>query len=517
MDLQSLLIVLIVIAIGGFSAYLADILGYKIGKKRLTIKRIRPKYVARISVVVAGMLIPIFTMLIIYSISSTFRIWITRGSQVVKDLEQNSRELEVQDKALKDATKLEAKLKNERQILDAELKDKGANLLEQTKKLGEQKKKLDDLGRAVIKARASVDKANRDRTAALASLVPIQQKLEAKQGELDAKQKEYEAADAKFKSADANYKETIERYRATSKRNLELTNDNANLTKTNEEIRKTSENLQTTIVSLNKDIELLKSQQTMAEGETKKAKGDLQFVLEELVRLRADAKVIEKNSEAFYRLKPLSFLRGEELTRFSIGANPSQIDATSAYRSLLRRAKSVASDRGAKADPDNAFSGTAGSLLTGTGQSYLTEDEVEKYWVAAIRNHRNESVLIAKAAVNLFGLEPVTLEIEILPNPIVFRKGEIVTESKIDGRSSEIEILNVIREFLRTYVNTKARGRKMIPVQGRDGESYGEFTQDQLLTTVARVKAVARLLRLVAVAKQDIRAGDPLDIDIEVR
>ena len=128
-----------------------------------------------------------------------------------------------------------------------------------------------------------------------------------------------------------------------------------------------------------------------------------------------------------------------------------------------------------------------------------------------------DTVVIARALANRFASEPVTLELVLQANPIVFRKGEIVTESKIDGRISEIEILNGIREFLRTFVNTRARQRNMIPVQSRDGLSYGEFTQDQLLSTVAKVKAVPRLVRLVAVARQDIRAGDALDIDIEVR
>ncbi len=271
------------------------------------------------------------------------------------------------------------------------------------------------------------------------------------------------------------------------------------------------------ITKLNKDLEILKSQKATAESDTIRAKSDLTVVLSELTRIRLEAKAQADDLDRAYRLKPISYLRGEELTRISVPANPSQTDATTIYRSFLRRAKSVATDHGARPDLENyPFSGSAGSLITGTGIDFLSEDEVEKYWVGQIRNVKEPAVMIAKSATNRFESEPISLEIILLANPIVFRKGEIVTESKIDGRMSDIEILNGIRDFLRTFVNTKARSRHMIPVLARDGEAYGEFTQDQLLAAVASVRAVPRLARLVAVARQDIRAGDPLDIALEV-
>jgi uncharacterized protein (DUF3084 family) len=112
------------VAIGGISAYVADILGYKIGKKRLSIKRIRPKYVARISVVIAGMLIPLITMVFLYGVSSTFRTWLTRGSEIVKDLEQKSKEVDRINSQVVEGEKKNADLSNQNSILTTEFTKK---------------------------------------------------------------------------------------------------------------------------------------------------------------------------------------------------------------------------------------------------------------------------------------------------------------------------------------------------------------------------------------------------------
>jgi uncharacterized protein len=200
-----------------------------------------------------------------------------------------------------------------------------------------------------------------------------------------------------------------------------------------------------------------------------------------------------------------------------IPPKPSQAQAEEIYRVLLRRAKTVASSGGAK--PGNEyFTGSAGIMSADLKtRRILTEAETEQYFVSEIRKSNQDTLIIARAGMNFFDDESVVLKLEFRPNPIVFRKGEIITETRIDGRSSEIEILNSIREFLRAYVNTRARVRKMIAVQAKDGDSFGEFTQDQLLRAVASVKAVTRQARLVAIAKQDTRAGDPLEITLEVR
>ena len=521
MDPQSLFFVLVVIAIGGISAYLADILGYKIGKKRLSIKRIRPKYVARISVVIAGMLIPIFTMLLLYGVSSTFRTWITRGSAIVKDLEQKSKEVDKINAQLVEGETKNALLDNKNRVLeDLNRKKQAEAKLQETK--------VNGLNSQVNTLTSNIKSIEGEKKSALAQLEPIRSQLQSLQKQLPEAKKSLDAAKAALKEADDKFKEASTKYNSTSTRNLTLTNENLKLTNTNAElekknleVKKISDDLQGVINILSKDLEKLKSEKAMAESEKNRVDAELKQASQNLLTIIDEANVILRaaleDKDKFYRTQTISYLRGEELARISVPGKPSSADATSAFRVILRRAKSIATDRGAKSAPDYPFVGSAGIIRGDSLRGYLSEGDVEKYWVGEIMSFSTETVVIARALANRFASEPVTLELVLQANPIVFRKGEIVTESKIDGRISEIEILNGIREFLRTFVNTRARQRNMIPVQSRDGLSYGEYTQDQLLSTVAKVKAVPRLVRLVAVARQDIRAGDTLDIDIEVR
>ena len=179
MDLQSLFFVLVDIAIGGFSAYLADILGYKIGKKRLSIKRIRPKYVARISVVIAGMIIPIITMLLLYAVSSTFRTWITRGSEIVRDLEQKSKEVDkVNDELVKGEQK-NASLSNANKILDDQNKKKQIEFNEAQAKVKELNTKVVNLNYSIAALNKTISSINLEKVAAQSKLAPLKSQLVA--------------------------------------------------------------------------------------------------------------------------------------------------------------------------------------------------------------------------------------------------------------------------------------------------------------------------------------------------
>ena len=94
--------IVLMIALGGISAFVADILGYKIGKKRLSLWHIRPKYIARGSVTITGMLIPLITVLLLAASSAEFRTWITRGRKAVQELKQKEEEVQAKNTLLRE-------------------------------------------------------------------------------------------------------------------------------------------------------------------------------------------------------------------------------------------------------------------------------------------------------------------------------------------------------------------------------------------------------------------------------
>lgn len=501
-------------AVGGICAYVADILGYKIGKKRISFKRIRPKYIARISVVVAGMLIPLVTIALIYAVSADFRTWLTKGQQFVRELQEKSEQLNgLNDTLVKKETQ-NAELTNKNHLYDADLKKKQDQVKEQEKKIQEQKDKLASLEASSRQLRDQFESAKT--------------RLSEAKGQLEAKQKQLQAVTDNYASAKSKYDIAKQSYDEISKRNLELTSQNSKLTNDNADLATKAKQLQTTLTDLqaqmgglNKEIESLKKDKEDAQQEAATAQTDVARYSKDLENLRTrieSARALLTKSLEVVRQTTINFLNGEEIARMPIDHEISTREATNAFRSLMRTARSVATERGSTTDITYPFYSQAGfEIPDKTGQNYLNADQVEKYWVDRFVRVPDNQVAVLTASGNRFVGEPLSLQMQLYPNPIVFRKGEIISDYRLDARNSDSDIRSSIREFLRTFVNTRARSRKMIPVVSRDGESFGQFSEDQFFEAFARAKTIHRLVRIVAVAHDDIRAGDPLAIDLEFR
>ncbi len=79
----SILFVIILILVSGFIAYFGDILGRKMGKKRLTIFNLRPRYTAIVVTTITGMIISALVLATLLSIDSQFRKVFTEGDQIL--------------------------------------------------------------------------------------------------------------------------------------------------------------------------------------------------------------------------------------------------------------------------------------------------------------------------------------------------------------------------------------------------------------------------------------------------
>jgi hypothetical protein len=210
------------------------------------------------------------------------------------------------------------------------------------------------------------------------------------------------------------------------------------------------------------------------------------------------------------------FSKGEEVARIIVPSSLTIDEARNLLRSLVRSSRTAAAAKGALPDPAYPFPGEAG-LLRAVNRLEIPQSEVEDFWIKQITPSSATRVLVARSTVNRFVGEPVTLDLAFYPNPIVFQQGDIIAEGRVDGRNSDLSVFGEIRDFVRVYVNAKAKRVKMIPFQGRDGETFGELDPGQLLSTIGTIRSTNRLLRLQAVARKDTRAGDKLEFDLVVR
>src|SRR5438067_13403178 len=91
------LVVGLLVAMCGWIAYVGDLLGRRMGKKRLSLFGLRPRHTAVVFTVITGMVIAALTLGVLMLASVGVRVAITRGEQLLHDnhrLKRERRELD---------------------------------------------------------------------------------------------------------------------------------------------------------------------------------------------------------------------------------------------------------------------------------------------------------------------------------------------------------------------------------------------------------------------------------------
>ena len=128
MDWGSWLLIFSIIILAGVIAYLGDILGRRIGKKKLSLFKLRPRYTAILVSVITGILIAAITLTILSVASQDVRTALF-GMKELKDqieqLEQREKELQSSKAVLEEQVKILTgsveELKSQRQSLEEEI------------------------------------------------------------------------------------------------------------------------------------------------------------------------------------------------------------------------------------------------------------------------------------------------------------------------------------------------------------------------------------------------------------
>jgi hypothetical protein len=212
------------------------------------------------------------------------------------------------------------------------------------------------------------------------------------------------------------------------------------------------------------------------------------------------------------RVNPLIFGVGQEVTRLTVPDHLSHAEALNALNTLLKEARTIAEAHGARGHAASPAPVLAADVYEQDG---IQSSEWEAKWVDELTGKPVPEVAIASSYVNAFQGEPVSLVIDVKENPFVFKKGEVVAESPIDGGRTVGEIYEALSRFLSNQVRTRTREKQMIPSESDD--VFGNVSTDQVLKAVQTIKSAGRPVRLQAVASSDTHAADSLKLDLQVR
>ena len=149
MSWRNFLALAIFVAVCGVIAYCGDILGRRMGKRRLSLFGLRPRYTAIVTTTITGMLIAIFTIAVMATISQRVKLLMLQGIEIVQKYQtvkaQLQEAIEVRDKqralakqaqrearaAVKEATSLKRTLA----ALQEDLRQKKAELARATQRV----------------------------------------------------------------------------------------------------------------------------------------------------------------------------------------------------------------------------------------------------------------------------------------------------------------------------------------------------------------------------------------------
>ncbi|MFN7161665.1 MAG: DUF3084 domain-containing protein [Fimbriimonadales bacterium] len=498
MTLTMLLIVMLLTLFGGALAYAGDWLGRKLGKQRLSLFGIRPRYTATLITTLTGCLTVALTVVGMTLANESFRAWITRGDRILAELRANEatlKELQARNAALQRANE---QIRAEQARLGAELKRIETEYqarLEQVQQLQLQ------LARAEQQLHRSTEQLAR----AQAQLKQARQTREQLQQQIQTTRAQVAALEHQQAQLRRQNDEFATQGAALASENAKLDSENRRLQAQNQQLAEHNRQL----AQENQQLERQNSILLERNAALRRQRDELDRAAQELVQL------------ANIRLSPIAVQIGEELGRVVIPAGWSEVRVRQALQDLLNLADQTARERGAApaiGQTRAVFIPEKRVRLASGEQVEITESESLEAIQQNIRMSGDSVVVVAVALTNTAQDEPVPIELRLFRNRKVFEEGEEIARFSVDCRPDRNPLGQVLT-FLQTEVRERAIEAGILPRQERAGSppTVGETSPETLLELMeqARQCRTERVLLIVRAAKTTY-ASDTLSLKFEI-
>lgn len=517
--LVSLGFLFVIVAMSAFLAVLADNVGRKLGKKRLSLKwrkvSIRPKYMAMMGTALTGAGVSLLTILVVAAVSKDVRDWIVRGQAAIAQ----SRQLVDRNRSLEDQMR---ERETQIRLRDADIKRKttqiqrsSSDLKQKEREVAEQKAELGRLTAQVNRlGKSEIPRLERELAASVGKVKETNNRLAQAKNRLDASRKRLKKVDSDLAQAQASFESAATQYNDQVRQNTDLIREQANLSKQ--------------ISMQEEEIARMEGAQREAATRLASVQSELTSRQEDLAKTQSELQATEKRLEeanllgTMYRdisynprVAPLMFQIQEEVTRLPVPSGMTQDEAEAAVSKLLRMARLAAADRGAKPNEMYPEAGIFERRDPKT-QEIISGLELQRQIVRQITDSRDPLLMVACSSLNAFKGERVSLDVILYPNPVVYKQGQVVAEARVDGRRDELEVYRQVSELVGSRVKERAQRDRMIPRSG-NGEAFGTVTGETMLRLVGDVRATERTVRLIAMASTETRAGDPLKLSFQIR
>jgi uncharacterized protein YhaN len=449
----TILVVIVLILVSGFIAYWGDILGRRMGKKRLTLFNLRPRHTAIVVTTITGMLISALVLLAAVSFNAEFRKGFFQYGQILKSrrtLAAENGQLALRSKQLR----IEV-AKQRKELLS-------------TRNDAERAKAQRD------NARSYVTRLQREIARRQKELVELSKRADAVQDELDQRKGEVKLVLAELRVA----QEAL----ARAQEDVKATQDKLEVAKT--------------------QLDLTKSQLQATEAALSAYDKDSTKALDYLVKLRTSE---------------ITFHQGDEIVRGSIDPTRSKYEITRDLERMLDLAGKKVIQGGAKVGENGRAVNVIYRQIEGDENVLLMGNEEKYINLAVGKIMSSDSEVLVQIVCGMSSLTDaqVPVAIRLYLNRLVYANGDKIAQTTIDGSRSEGSILLALNSFLQSDVAKTAAQAGVVPVTGQDPrDALGdnrEAQADELLGLMSEIKSVNAAANLSVYATANIRAAESLN------
>ncbi len=457
----TILVVIVLILASGFIAYWGDILGRRMGKKRLTLFNLRPRYTAIVVTTITGMIISALVLGAALSFNAEFRKGVTQYEQILKSRRQLAKEngeLALRGKQLR------AEVAKQRNEVAGARQD--ASLAKAQR----------DKAQAVV-ARLRKEIAQRQK-----ELVELSKRANAAQDELEQRRSDIKLVQQDLRVAQDSLARANEAVKETQ---AQLEVAQTRLTTTQAQLQATQADLNGTLAALNAYDE------------------DSRKALNYLVRLRTS---------------DIPFRQGDEIVRGKIDPTRSRYEITRDLERLLDLASKKVIENGAKVGDNGRAVNVVYRDIEGNENVLFMFNEDKYISLAVDKIMSSDSEVLVQIVCGMSSLPDaqVPVAIRLYLNRPVYSTGDRIAQARIDGSQSQGAVLLAVNDFLQADVAKAAAEAGVVPVTGQDPrDALGanrEAQADELLRLVSEIKSVNGTARISANATDDIHAADTLSM-----
>jgi uncharacterized protein (DUF3084 family) len=194
---------------------------------------------------------------------------------------------------------------------------------------------------------------------------------------------------------------------------------------------------------------------------------------------------------------------------------------------FIDQVNEIARTRGAgTGDSGRAISFSRPVIQAGGGAAVYNEQAVFDRLIEDIRSASGRIIVRAVSLGNAVEKETVLVDFELIPDAIVFRKGEVLGTSQVDPTMPEAKIMRALVDLLQELVGPEARRRGILPSPQelsagpsfleQPREPVGAVRYEDLERVVRNVREASGPVQVVVKASDDIWRSGPVRVELAV-